>query len=144
MKYKIKYQSISLNDSFGDPLTSPDSIPKMFDYGKDFSPGQESVYLLVIDTSGKTVLKRELVKGEPSKCTLGFPLIFQNVLWTGSHKFFIVHNHPSDSTVPSEEDMVFTSGLVKASKMMQMTFIDHLILTPSGEYYSFRRNGLIG
>lgn len=49
----------------------------------------------------------------------------------------LVHNHPSGSVLPSEQDNQTTLHIKKACKMMGIVLLDHLIVSRSS-YYSYR------
>jgi len=51
----------------------------------------------------------------------------------------VVHNHPSGDPEPSEEDKKLTEDLVKASRVLDIEFLDHLVVSPYG-YTSIRSN----
>lgn len=51
-----------------------------------------------------------------------------------------VHNHPSGDTCPSRDDRHFTQKLKEASKLLEIAFLDHLIVTEKS-YYSFMDEG---
>lgn len=53
----------------------------------------------------------------------------------------IGHNHPSGSTEPSEEDLTVTRSLVEAARLLQLTLLDHVILTATNQM-SLREWGL--
>ena len=46
-----------------------------------------------------------------------------------------VHNHPSGSLIPSQEDRLFTQNLSTACELMGIKLMDHLIIAAQG-YYS--------
>jgi DNA repair protein RadC len=52
----------------------------------------------------------------------------------------LCHNHPSGSTDPSPQDMSITRVLAAACKIMQIAFLDHLIVSRSGYYSICRTN----
>jgi DNA repair protein RadC len=54
----------------------------------------------------------------------------------------IAHNHPSGALYPSENDKRTTKKLVSAVKTLDLTVLDHLIVTRSG-YFSFSDQGLM-
>jgi DNA repair protein RadC len=54
----------------------------------------------------------------------------------------LVHNHPSGSTNPSEQDIKLTRKLFAAGEMLDLPVLDHLIFTDNN-YYSFRDNGIL-
>ena len=48
----------------------------------------------------------------------------------------LVHNHPSGSSTPSPNDKAITNKVKEAMKLLDITLLDHLIVTKDG-YYSF-------
>ncbi len=48
----------------------------------------------------------------------------------------LAHNHPSGELQPSRSDKELTQKLKEAAKLMEITLLDHLIIT-SMSYYSF-------
>lgn len=52
----------------------------------------------------------------------------------------VAHNHPSGSLRPSQLDDKMTKQLVEAGKLMNITVLDHLILTETA-YYSYADEG---
>ena len=55
----------------------------------------------------------------------------------------LVHNHPSGSTTASEEDDDITSRMSMAAKIMGIQMLDHIIITPTDDFYSYRQAGKI-
>jgi DNA repair protein RadC len=51
------------------------------------------------------------------------------------------HNHPSNSLKPSKRDLELTQKLKSALEFMDMTLLDHIIVSPSGTYLSFIEQG---
>ncbi|MCR4344952.1 MAG: JAB domain-containing protein [Candidatus Scalindua sp.] len=51
-------------------------------------------------------------------------------------KIILVHNHPSETLTPSEEDKDLTDRLIQAARIVSTEVIDHLIITPK-KYFSF-------
>ncbi|MEG2514411.1 MAG: JAB domain-containing protein, partial [Bacteroidaceae bacterium] len=52
----------------------------------------------------------------------------------------LCHNHPSGNTSPSIDDERLTNKVQQASKLMNITLIDHLIVC-DGSYFSFADEG---
>lgn len=61
-------------------------------------------------------------------------VIFTNILLSGCPRFFITHNHPSGDATPSKEDDNFTHDIYKASKMLGVEFVDHIIIAENKTY----------
>lgn len=55
----------------------------------------------------------------------------------------IAHNHPSESTQPSEADLLVTKNLVKAGKILDIEVLDHVIFNLKGEFTSLKEKGLM-
>ncbi len=69
-------------------------------------------------------------------------LIFSVALKTLASSIVISHNHPSGALKPSIEDEHLTKRLVEGGKLLDITVIDHLIITSEG-FFSFADEGLI-
>ena len=41
---------------------------------------------------------------------------------------YTLHNHPSGAAVASKRDVLLTKRVVAAARILQMTFLDHLIV----------------
>jgi DNA repair protein RadC len=54
--------------------------------------------------------------------------------------FILVHNHPSGSLDPSDEDVAFTRGVHRAAETIGIELYDHLIVAGSG-FTSLRERG---
>jgi len=52
----------------------------------------------------------------------------------------LAHNHPSGNLQPSTQDLQLTKKLTEAMKLLDVSILDHLIITTEG-YYSFVENG---
>ncbi|MBO7593347.1 MAG: DNA repair protein, partial [Salinivirgaceae bacterium] len=54
----------------------------------------------------------------------------------------LVHNHPSGSNTPSNEDKQLTAKIKEAAKFFDINLMDHIIVADK-HYYSFCNAGLI-
>ena len=68
-----------------------------------------------------------------------FPII-REIIHSALQKFaksiVCVHNHPSGAITPSTEDKILTVELKKASDLMEIKLLDHIIIA-GNKYYSF-------
>jgi DNA repair protein RadC len=53
------------------------------------------------------------------------------------------HNHPSGNLKPSEADLKLTKKFKDACGLLDICLVDHIIISPFGESYSFSENGLM-
>jgi len=71
--------------------------------------------------------------------------ILRPVIARGAHGFILVHNHPSGDPSPSSADHEVTRRVNDAASLMQLRFIDHVIIGRPGSgrqaWFSFREAG---
>ncbi len=69
-------------------------------------------------------------------------VIFATALKGNASSIILAHNHPSGNLKPSEADRQLTNKLSQAGKLLDISVLDHLIITAE-EYLSFADEGLI-
>lgn len=69
-------------------------------------------------------------------------IILRHAILLNAKGICLCHNHPSGNLAPSDADIAITKKISAASKLMEITVIDHIILSTSS-YYSFSDNGLL-
>lgn len=71
-------------------------------------------------------------------------LILGAALKIAASGIILSHNHPSGTLKPSSADIELTTRLRDGAKLMDLSVLDHLIVTPTaGEYCSFADEGLL-
>ncbi|SDM21506.1 RadC-like JAB domain-containing protein [Kriegella aquimaris] len=70
-------------------------------------------------------------------------ILFTVVLKTLSTAIILAHNHPSGTNKASGADMTLTKKIEQAAELFDIRVLDHLIILPDGNYFSFRDNGLM-
>jgi len=63
--------------------------------------------------------------------------IFAPAIRLSASHIILVHNHPSGSIEPSDDDLLFTKKIIHLTELMGMTLLDHLIIG-QGDYLSLR------
>jgi len=56
--------------------------------------------------------------------------------------FILCHNHPSGNLEPSKADISFTQKIKESANTMELSLLDHLIITKE-DYYSFADDGML-
>ena len=103
---------------------------------------KEHFWTIALNRASK-VLLIELVSIGSNGRTIAAPQeIFRLPLYKAASHLILIHNHPSDTLKPSEEDLDLTNRLIQTGDMMDVEVIDHVIVTRHS-YYSFKDNGLI-
>ena len=79
-------------------------------------------------------------KGGVSGTVVDLKIIFATALKGRASAIILAHNHPSANLNPSQADIDLTKKIGKAGRLLDINVLDHLILSPEGEYYSFADN----
>lgn len=69
--------------------------------------------------------------------------ILKTSILQNASSVFLIHNHPSGKLEPSKEDIQVTDRLIQAYDLMGITVLDHIILGPQEQYYSFHENDIL-
>lgn len=69
-------------------------------------------------------------------------IIFAVVLKSLSTSIILCHNHPSSNLKASTLDKELTGKIVKAASYLDVKILDHIILSPDGNYLSFADEAL--
>ncbi|MCB0744313.1 MAG: DNA repair protein, partial [Ignavibacteriae bacterium] len=77
-----------------------------------------------------------------SGCIVDCKCIFQSALTGNASSIIIAHNHPSGNLKASGADMALTRKVAEGAKVLDITLLDHLILTPSS-FLSFADEGML-
>ncbi|WOO86991.1 DNA repair protein RadC [Mollicutes bacterium LVI A0039] len=118
-------------------ITKPEIV---FDLCKPMiSYTQEKVVVLSLNVRMELISKNEIYVGELTSVTIQPREIFKTVFVKSAYAFILVHNHPSGYCEPSDDDLIATSAIAKGAKMLNVLFIDHIVVAKDG-FYSIRSN----
>lgn len=67
-------------------------------------------------------------------------MVLKEALLANATNIALAHNHPSGNLRPSREDDRLTDKVKQAAKLLDITLIDHVIVTNDG-YYSYQDEG---
>jgi len=103
---------------------------------------QECVYLLLVDT--KCVLLNEILlsSGTFNEALISVKDILFYALHFNASAFIVLHNHPSGDPTPSDSDIKTTLKIFKASKIIEIPLLDHIIIGDNS-FFSFKAMGYI-
>jgi DNA repair protein RadC len=107
----------------------------------------ESLRVIAVNTRLKLLAAEELSRGTINE-TVAHPRdVLRVALLHQAYGIVVVHNHPAGDCAPSQADLTFTLRVRDAAKLMQIIFLDHIILastdgTEKG-YYSFKEAGYL-
>ena len=109
--------------------------------------GKESLRVVLLDTKLRLLRVEEISLGSLNECIAHPRDILRPVISHNAFAFILVHNHPSGDPTPSDADKRLTARLSEGSRLLQLSFYDHVILGTPGEgrlpYFSFREVGIL-
>ncbi|MEM9444008.1 MAG: DNA repair protein RadC [Verrucomicrobiota bacterium] len=128
------------------PLDTPESVITLV--GEEMRMlDHECLRVLAVNTRLRLIGLEVLSRGTVNE-TIAHPRDVMRIALT--YKAFgliVVHNHPSGDPSPSSADLAFTRNLAKASDLLQVELVDHLIIGGRGQnvenYYSFKEAGYL-
>ena len=104
---------------------------------------QEHFKILLLNNSNIVKGIYEISKGGITGTLVDLRILFAVVLKSLSTAIILLHNHPSGTLKPSEADRQLTQKIIKAGELLDVKVLDHLIITPKKEYYSFADQGIL-
>lgn len=107
---------------------------------KDY--GYEVFAVVFLNKSNKINHFEIISKGGITSTVVDPRLVFKKALEVEATSIVLCHNHPSGSLKPSRVDEELTAKLKEAGKYLEISVIDHLIVSDEG-YFSFADEGLI-
>ena len=110
-------------------------------WDKDTIGVQETFKVLLLNNANKVKGIYQLSTGSITGTLVDMRILFAVILKTLATSCLLCHNHPSSKLKPSHADIQLTEKIKKAAKLFDVNVLDHLILAPNGEYYSFADNG---
>ena len=103
----------------------------------------EEFKILLMNRSNSVLGLLPVSKGGISGTVTDVRIILQAALKSNASGLIVCHNHPSGNLNPSESDSRITQELKEAGNIMDIQLLDHLIIAPENDYYSFADNGLL-
>lgn len=88
----------------------------------------ENVYIICLNNKSVPVNYSLIAKGTINTSMIDPKTIFKTILLSNASAFIMVHNHPSGDPTPSKEDYKITNILKQASNLLDIKFLDHIVI----------------
>ena len=102
----------------------------------------EEFWVLLLNRSNRVIDKVRISSGGIDQTTADLRTILREALLARATQMALIHNHPSGNIQPSQEDKRITERIKGAGRLMNISVIDHVIVT-DGAYYSFNDEGIL-
>lgn len=93
---------------------------------------RERVLVLVLDAGNRVQRVVALTDGSVDRSLLPVREVLNAVLRNDGVAFALAHNHPSGDLTPSRQDLLATEAVAIAARLVDLRFLDHLIVTDLG------------
>lgn len=126
---------------YGIKISSPEDVVTYYTAQLKYEQ-RECLLLLILDSKNR-VLSEELLSIGTINASIADPReIFLSALRKNGVSILLLHNHPSGDPTPSKEDIVTTSRIVEAGKLLGISLNDHIIIGQNS-YLSLRAEGYL-
>lgn len=100
----------------------------------------EELWIALTNRASHIIGKVKISQGGIGETSADLCIILKAAIHALASGMIVCHNHPSGSIRPSKQDDLLTSRLQKAAKLIEITLLDHIILS-DGNYYSYSDEG---
>ena len=120
-------------------VTSSADIYALF-RGKMRDLAHEESHVLLLNHSLQVLGTKVISRGGMTGTVVDIRMVLKEALQSNATHIALCHNHPSGTLRPSRDDDRLTERLHTAAKTVDITLIDHVIVTDRG-YYSYQDEG---
>ena len=99
--------------------------------------------VLLLNTRGQVVGQRTVYQGNVSSAIVRAAEVLRPAILEAIPSIIVSHNHPSNDPTPSAEDVAVTKDLAKASKLLDIELLDHVVIG-GRRFVSLKEKGLMG
>ncbi len=118
-------------------ITHPNDIYQLVKYIANET--QEHLIVISIDARGQMISIDEVFIGTINEISIHPREIFNKAISHMAYGIFLVHNHPSGNSQPSENDIISTKKIKDIGDFLKIKLLDHIIVSASG-YFSLKEN----
>ncbi|MCC6612751.1 MAG: DNA repair protein RadC [Anaerolineae bacterium] len=102
---------------------------------------QEHVRALLLDSGQRVVAISTIYIGTLNASVVRVAEVYREAITRNCPALILAHNHPSGDPAPSPEDVELTRALAAAGDLLDIQFVDHLIVARGG-WTSMRESNL--
>lgn len=146
--FSLPVLSVKLNLDFklfsDTPIGTPKDVFNMAsDLLRDFD--RESIVVFNLRADGRPASCHIAGVGTIDSCVAHPRELLKSTLLTNSSSIILAHNHPSGNVEPSREDILLTYRMSLVCELMQIKFLDHIIIGGCGrpQYCSMFDQGIL-
>jgi DNA repair protein RadC len=109
-------------------------------FNKDTIHLQEEFIVLYLNNASNIIGVFKSSKGGITSTIVDIRIILAVGLKLACSSIILSHNHPSGILKPSNNDIKITKKIFEAGKLLDITIIDHIIISSNLNFYSLAEN----
>ena len=120
-------------------INSPEAAVKLL--GEEMSQlDREYVCVINLRSDGTPINCSIVSVGSIDKSVVSCSNLFKTAILSNASSIIVLHNHPSSSLEPSDQDINITRRIMIGAKLMDIQMMDHINVGAGNteQYYSFR------
>ena len=146
--FSMDVVSVKLNPEFklfsNEPMDSPRDVAKVA-CALLQDNDRESIIVFNLHSDGKPATCHIAGVGTIDSCMAHPRELLKSTLLSNASSMVIAHNHPSGNLFASEHDIDLTDRMIKVCNLMQIRFLDHIIVAggEKNKFISMFEKGII-
>jgi DNA repair protein RadC len=122
--------------------TSKDAFTELYKFFPEDSIALQERFIAMYVNRGNRILGVfDMAKGGITSTVVDLRLLISVALKTVATGIILCHNHPSGNLQPSSHDISLTKKIKEACSHFDIQVLDHIVITPDGNYFSFADEG---
>lgn len=132
LQQDFRFKLLQVREASEEKADDPESVYELMK--EEAKADRECFWVLHLNARLK-IIEKELVSMGVLNGSLAHPReVFKKAIVNGASVIITVHNHPSGSLQPSEDDIENWARLTKAGELLGTPVQDNLIISPKGFY----------
>lgn len=99
---------------------------------------QEIMAIVILNKNKQIIYEKNLYQGDDSNIIINMRDILRLLMIHNGYYFYLIHNHPNGSILPSELDISFTKKIKNKAKQINVSLLDHIVISKTGYYSIFK------
>jgi len=138
-----------VQEGYQEVLSTAERVVQYMTGAFDEAPVAEMFYVVCLNRKNRPLGRHRVTIGTATAALAHPREVFRIAILASASAIVCVHNHPSGDPAPSSADVQITHLLREASKTIEISMLDHVIIGTKEDdplgigFYSFRNSGLI-
>lgn len=129
-EYFIGYKSLSKEKI--KISNSGDAHRVLSPHFSEFHNIREAVFAVFLNQANEVIGINKVSEGSITACLIDVRLVLKPAIELLASSIILSHNHPSGNLKASNADIEITKKIFEGAKLLDMSLVDHLILTDKG------------